>query len=113
MERFPWRKERLPTLVFQRGEVHGLYSPRGHKESDTTERVSLSRRESRTEPWGPPILGSQGDEADKARDQDGVARKARSTAGVRSALEAKRRKWFRGESQLLTDVLEDQMRLII
>ena len=58
-------KERLPTPVFWPGEFHGLYSPRGHKESDTTERVSLSRRESRTEPWGPPILGSQGDEGIK------------------------------------------------
>ena len=31
------RKERLPTPVFWSGEVHGLYSPWGHKESDTTE----------------------------------------------------------------------------
>ena len=33
----PWRKERLPTPVFWPGEFHGLYSPCGHKESDTTE----------------------------------------------------------------------------
>ena len=59
-----------------------------------------------------PILGSQGDE-DKARDDDRAARKARSKAGMHSALEAKRRKWFRGKKQLLTDVLEDQIRLII
>ena len=26
-----------PTLVFWPGEFHGLYSPRGHKESDMTE----------------------------------------------------------------------------
>ena len=25
--RFPWRRERLPTPVFQPGEFHGLYSP--------------------------------------------------------------------------------------
>ena len=25
--RFPWRWERLPTLVFWPGEFHGLYSP--------------------------------------------------------------------------------------
>ena len=33
----PWRRERLPTPVFWPGEFHGLYSPWGHKESDTTE----------------------------------------------------------------------------
>ena len=38
----PWRSERLPTPVFWPGEFHGLYSPWGHKESDTTERLSLS-----------------------------------------------------------------------
>ena len=31
------RRERLPTSVFWPGEFHGLYSPCGHKESDTTE----------------------------------------------------------------------------
>ena len=38
----PLEKERLPTLVFWRGEFHGLYSPWGHKESDMTEQPSLS-----------------------------------------------------------------------
>ena len=38
----PWRRERLPTLVFWPGEFHGLYSPWGHKELDTTEPLSLS-----------------------------------------------------------------------
>ena len=33
----PWNRERLPTPVFWPREVHGLYSPRGRKESDTTE----------------------------------------------------------------------------
>jgi len=37
-----WRRERLPTPVFWPGEFHGLYRPWGHKESDTTERLSLS-----------------------------------------------------------------------
>ena len=33
--KIPWRKERLPTPVFQPGEFHGLYSPWGlYKESD-------------------------------------------------------------------------------
>ena len=40
--RCPWRRERLPTLVFWPGEFHGLYSPWGHKKSDTTERLSLT-----------------------------------------------------------------------
>ena len=38
----PLGKERLPTPVFGPGEFHGLYSPWGHKESDMTERLSLS-----------------------------------------------------------------------
>ena len=39
----PWRRERLPTPVFWPGEFHGLYNPRGHKKSDRTERLSLSK----------------------------------------------------------------------
>ena len=35
-------RERLPTPVFWPGEFHGLYSPWACKESDTTERLSLS-----------------------------------------------------------------------
>ena len=35
-----WR-DRPPTLVFWPREFHGLYSPWGHKESDTTEQVLL------------------------------------------------------------------------
>ena len=37
----PWKRERLPTLVFWPAEFHGLYSPRGRKESDMTEPLSL------------------------------------------------------------------------
>ena len=37
--RSPWRRERLATPVFWPGEFHGLYGPRGRKESDTTERL--------------------------------------------------------------------------
>ena len=36
----PWRRERPPTPVFWPGEVHGLYSPWGCKELDTTEHLS-------------------------------------------------------------------------
>ena len=32
----------LPTPVLWPGELHRLYSPWGHKESDTTEPLSLS-----------------------------------------------------------------------
>ena len=40
--KIPWRREWQPTPVFLPGESHGLrslagYSPRDHKESDTTE----------------------------------------------------------------------------
>ena len=40
--KIPWRRERLSTPVFWPGEFHGLYSPWGCKESDTTEGLSLS-----------------------------------------------------------------------
>ena len=40
--RSPGWRERLPTPVFWPGEFHGLYSPCGCKESDMTERLSLS-----------------------------------------------------------------------
>ena len=40
--KIPWRRKRLPTPVFWPGEFHGLYGPQGRKESDTTERLSLS-----------------------------------------------------------------------
>ena len=38
-----WRREQLPTPVFWPGEVHGPFSPWGHKESDMTEHLSLSK----------------------------------------------------------------------
>jgi len=41
IRKIPWRRERLPTPVFWPGEFHGLYSPWGRKESDTTEWLSL------------------------------------------------------------------------
>jgi len=37
-----WRRERLPTPVFWPEEFHGLCSPWGHKELDTTEQLLLS-----------------------------------------------------------------------
>ena len=40
--KIPCRRERLPPPVFWPGEFHGLYSPWGHKEWDTTEWLSLS-----------------------------------------------------------------------
>ena len=40
--KIPWRRERLPTPVLGPGEFHGLYSLWGHKELDTTERLSLA-----------------------------------------------------------------------
>ena len=41
VEKIPRRKEQLPTPVFWPGEFHGLYSPWGRKDLDTTERLSL------------------------------------------------------------------------
>ena len=40
--KIPWRREWLPTPVFWPGEFHGLYSPWGGKELDTTGRLSRS-----------------------------------------------------------------------
>ena len=45
--RIPWRKEWQPTLVFFAREIHRQrslvgYSPWGHKDSDTTEQLTLS-----------------------------------------------------------------------
>ena len=37
-----WRRKQLPTPVFWPGELHGLYSSWGRKESDRTEGLSLS-----------------------------------------------------------------------
>ena len=47
VRKIPWRREWLPTPVFLPGESHGQrslagYSPSGHKESDTTEQLTLS-----------------------------------------------------------------------
>ena len=41
VRKIPWRRNRLATPLFWPGEFHELYSPWGHKESDTTERLSL------------------------------------------------------------------------
>ena len=49
--KIPWRRERLPTPVFWPGEFQGLYSPWGHKESDTIERLSLSLEHSLALPF--------------------------------------------------------------
>ena len=40
--KIPWRKEWLSTPVLWPGEFGGLYSPWSHKESDTTEWLSLN-----------------------------------------------------------------------
>ena len=42
VEKTPWRRERLPILVFLPEEFHGQrsltgYTPWGHKESDTSD----------------------------------------------------------------------------
>ena len=45
--KIPWRREWLPTPVFVPGAFHGQrslagYNPWGHKDSDTTEGLTLS-----------------------------------------------------------------------
>ena len=39
VRKIPWRRERLPTPVSWPGKFHGLYSPWGSKELDTTEQL--------------------------------------------------------------------------
>ena len=48
--KMPWRRKWQPTAVFLPGESHGQrglvgYSPQGHTESDTTERLSTQQGE--------------------------------------------------------------------
>jgi len=64
--KIPWRREQLPLPVFLRGEFHGQrslagYRPWGHKESDTTEQLSLSNYPSQARGLStrqPLIIGS-------------------------------------------------------
>ena len=63
VRKIPWRREGLPTPVFWPGELHGLYSPWGRKELDTTEGLSyplssFSHSSSSPAPWQPPIYFS-------------------------------------------------------
>ena len=39
--KIPWRRKQIPTPVFWPEESHGLYSPWGHKELDTTKWLSF------------------------------------------------------------------------
>ena len=48
--KIPWRREQLPTPVFWPEEFHGLYSPRGHKESGMTEDFHFTSFHLRTHP---------------------------------------------------------------
>ena len=43
--RSPGEGNRLPTPLVWPGELHGLYSPWGHKELNTSERLSLSSQQ--------------------------------------------------------------------
>ena len=57
--KIPWRKKQKPTPVFLPGKFRGQrslagYSPRGHKESDTTEQLnnkSVTWEHSVSRPW--------------------------------------------------------------
>ena len=59
VRKIPWRRKRKPPSVFLPEEHHGQriltgYSPRGHKESDTTEHISTTQKK-------PEILGKMAD----------------------------------------------------
>ena len=63
-EKIPWRRERQPAPAFLPGEFQGQcrvagYSPRGHKELDMTEQLTISlflrkKQESTHSPPPPP-----------------------------------------------------------
>ena len=56
--KIPWRRERLPTPVFWLGEFHGLCSPWGRKEADTTkQQLHSSSRAFRRKPPVSPLSG--------------------------------------------------------
>ena len=57
--KIPWRRAWQPTPVFWPGEFHGLYSPQGRKESDTTKQLSLSLSSSRKTPHRTAWVSSQ------------------------------------------------------
>ena len=61
---FPWRRKWQPTPVFLPGESHGQrtvgYSPRGHKESDMTERLHFHFLPVREVPQGPNLVAYWG-----------------------------------------------------
>ena len=59
----------LPTPVFWPGKFHGLYSPRGRKELDTTERLSLSTPRQKGAVLGPTDHGSS--RGGGSRDREG------------------------------------------
>ena len=67
MRKIPWRRKRQPTPVFSPGEFHGQsslagYNPWGRKESDTTERLTVSCWASMRSRGGHRGLGGQGAE---------------------------------------------------
>ena len=69
--KIPWRREWQPTPLFLPGESHGLYSPWGHKELDTTERLSISfsilRMQKRKVPFASPLFCSARGQVQKHR----------------------------------------------
>ena len=84
----PWRTERLPTLVLWPGEFHGLYSPQDRKESDTTERLSLSlkiKQELAKERREKDILGKENLQVcESRRNKEGLERGLRRFKEARS-----------------------------
>ena len=85
--KIPWRRERLPTLVFWPGEFHGLYSPWGHsKELDTTERLSLSVSNRKFGlPWrlsGKEFACSAGDSNSILGQEDPLAKKMATHSSI-------------------------------
>ena len=87
--------------MFWPGEFRGLYSPRGHKESDTTERLSLSLKIKQELPKERREKGLLGKENLKAcrRNKEGLER------GLQRFKEARSEKHLSGTDEALTCIL--------
>ena len=67
--KIPWRRKWQPIQVLLPGESHGQrslagYSPWGHKESDTTERLSTTHRSEVVKDLNSPLVVSPGNARD-------------------------------------------------
>ena len=86
VRKIPWRREWLPTPIFLLGESLGQrglgsYSPRGHKESDTTEQLTLSHFKDRQH-----LTNGNEEKVDMQSSKEKSIRSKARYSGIESAL---------------------------